>query len=176
MLSLQLSPQRALPVQRQHLPWMPGGVVYFSLGTESSSHGAALPGETILEKTAALCSPGLQEELNAGTHRGCRGAGPAPDPTSPAPPRHQRTALCWASGGPRCKEVGAQLPPRVAGVLSRRSRPGSGCNHGKEIGQQETQGLPFPGGSEGTHGAAALAGQGGRYCPRRRVQTRHCWR
>lgn len=89
---------------------------------------------------------------------------PRPDKPRPTPPPADLT-LARLVGAPRCNEVRAQLAPRVAGALSRRSWPGSGCNHGKERGQPETQGLPLPGCSEGTLGAAALAGQGVRYCP-----------
>lgn len=118
------------------------------------------------------CSSG---GAHTGTHCRCRGAGPAPDRLAPPHPVPSGPHSARLEGAPRCNEVGARLPPRVAGALSRRSRPGSGCNHGKESRQPERQGLPLPGDCEGTLGAAALAGQGGRYCPWPRVQTRHCW-
>lgn len=53
MLSLQLLPQLAHPAVS--LPGMPGGLVYFSMGTDSSSYSATLPGETILEKKKSSC-------------------------------------------------------------------------------------------------------------------------
>nr|XP_054112052.1 septin-4 isoform X2 [Callithrix jacchus] len=46
--------------------------------------------------------------------------------------RPQRSALGEAGGGRRCCEVGAQLQPRVARALSRRSRPRPGCRDDKE--------------------------------------------
>lgn len=175
MLSLQLLPQLALPVPKAtSLPGMPGGLVYISVGTDSSSCGPTLPGETILEKAVAQRSLGLQKLTQAPV---AAAEVQAPPQARLAPP-HPATSgphSCKASGGPAAQRGRRAARTTGAGALSRRSWPGSGCNHGKERGQPETQGLPLPGCSEGILGAAALTGQGGRYCPRLRVQTRHCW-
>lgn len=93
-LSPTLATTRPPCAKAASLPGMPGGLVYFSVGTDSSSYGATLPGETILEKAVARpVQPWALGEAHAGTRRGCRGTGPAPGPASPAPPCHQQTAL-----------------------------------------------------------------------------------
>lgn len=100
MLSLQLLPQLVLPVPKAvSLPGIPGGLVYFSVGTDSSSCGATLPGETILEKAVARCSPGL-EKLTQAPVAAAEVQAPPQARLAPPHPATSGPHSCKASGGP----------------------------------------------------------------------------
>jgi hypothetical protein len=96
-------PQLTLPAVS--LPGMPGGQVYFSVRTDSSSYGATLPGETILEKkkkkAVARCSPGLQEKLTQAPVVAAEVQAPPQARLAPPHPATSGPHSCKASGGPR---------------------------------------------------------------------------